>query len=184
MSRREEGLEQYLEVLLIEQLQMTIVYFLASLAVFCRSGRTVSSSGYYCLPRSIVPYAVNVGGELFQKPWRSQAELHLPGPPGTEMSCTVTALGLVSFRIWWRSMLYRSAVDDVLQVGLAVDWRERDWSVVCRLVTVCLFFFTEDGDHPRFFEVTEMAHAQHPAIVGRLVLGLERVPLHLSASSV
>ena len=105
----------------------------------------------------VVLYAVNVGGELFQKPWRSRAELHLPGPPGTEMSCTVTALGLVSFRIWWRSMLYRSAVDDVLQGGLAGGWRERDWSVVCRLVTVCLLFFTEDGNHPRFFQITEMA---------------------------
>ena len=45
MSRKEEGLEQYLELLLVGQLQRMTVYLLVPLAVFCRSGRTYPDQG-------------------------------------------------------------------------------------------------------------------------------------------
>ena len=45
MSKREGGLGQYLGVLQVGQLRRMIVYLLAPLTVFCRSGRTVSISG-------------------------------------------------------------------------------------------------------------------------------------------
>ena len=79
--RSEERLWQYLEVLQIGQLQRTIMYLLVRLAVFCRTRRTVSSSGCYCLLRCIAACASNVGGEPRGKPCRSQAELHLPSSP-------------------------------------------------------------------------------------------------------
>ena len=54
MSKREGGLGLYLGVLLIGQLLKMIVYLLVPLAVFCRSGRTVSMLGSCWLVRNFV----------------------------------------------------------------------------------------------------------------------------------
>ena len=53
-------------VLQVGQVQGTRGCLLGQLAVFCWSGRIVSSSGYCHVLHSIVACAVDVGGELYQ----------------------------------------------------------------------------------------------------------------------
>ena len=69
-------------VLRIGRVQRTRGCLVRQLAVFCWSGWIVSSSASCYVLRSIVACAVGIGGELCQRPWRSQAELHLPDPQG------------------------------------------------------------------------------------------------------
>ena len=68
-------------VLQIGQVQGTRGCLLGQLAVFCWSGKIVSSSGSCHVLHIIAACAVDVGGELYQRPRRSQVELHLPDPP-------------------------------------------------------------------------------------------------------